>query len=151
LKVTKVYHHEEHEDHEGSNVLTRITSSLPESVERLVTETVDAAMAVHRELGPGFLERIYKEALCIELTARSIPYEREVPVAVTYRGVSINGQRLDLVVDGCVVVELKAVTKVDPIHEAKVISYLKTAGLRVGLLMNFHTRLLKDGIDRIVV
>jgi GxxExxY protein len=103
-----------------------------------------------RCIGRSVLD-FWNGSLCIELDARSLPFEREVPVAVKYRGTSITGQRIDLLVDGCVLVELKAVVKVDPIHQAKVISYLKSSGLRIGLLINFHSRLLKDGIDRIVV
>ena len=132
-------------------MLTRATSVLPENVERVAEAVIGAAIAVHRELGPGFLERIYEDALCIELTTRTIRFEREKPIGVLYRGVLIPGQRVDLVVEDLVVVELKAITKVDPIHEAIVLSYLKTMKLRLGLLINFHARLLKEGLQRIAL
>lgn len=121
------------------------------NVELVARQTIGAAIEVHRALGPGFLERIYQEALCLELHARGIRFDRERPVSVTYRGVAIPGQRIDLIVDGCVVVELKALSRLDLAHEAKLISYLRTIGLRLGLLLNFNGTTLRDGIKRIVV
>jgi len=88
---------------------------------------------------------------CLELSHRRVRFEREKPIAVMYRDVPISGQRVDLIAEGALIVELKAVTRIDPIHEAIVLSYLKTTGLRLGLLMNFHARLLKDSIQRIVL
>ena len=132
-------------------MLTRTTSSLPQHVETIATRIIGAAIDVHRVLGPGFLERIYMEALCLEFVAQGIPFERERAVTVMYRGVQIAGHRLDLVVEGVVIVELKAVRRTDPLHEATLISYLKATGLRLGLLINFNDRLLKDGVQRIVV
>jgi GxxExxY protein len=114
-------------------------------------EVIGGAIEVHRQLGPGFLERIYKDALCIELLARGISFERERAVVVRYRDVPIPGQRIDLIVGGQVIVELKAAVRVDPISEARLISYLRTTGLRLGLLMNFNAHTLKDGLKRIVV
>ena len=125
-------------------------ASIPEETERVATSVIGAAIAVHRELGPGFLERIYLEALCLELHALGISFQRECAVSVTYRGIAIPGQRIDLIVGERVVIELKAVAKIDPIHDAKVLSYLKTTGLRLGLILNFHVAVLKDGIRRIV-
>lgn len=124
---------------------------IPIATERVVKEVIGAAIQVHRTLGPGFLERIYAEALCLELHARDLSFERERPIVVTYRGVDIPGQRVDLIVAGCVIVELKAISKFDPIHEAKVISYLKTTGIRVGLLLNFHAPTLRAGLKRLVL
>ncbi len=132
-------------------MLTRISSTLPDDVEAVATEVIGAAIEVHRALGPGFLERIYLEALCLELSARRIAFERERPIAVTYRGVDIAGQRLDLLVEGVLIIELKAVARPDPIHESKVTSYLRATGLRLGLLINFNEKLLKAGVRRIVV
>jgi GxxExxY protein len=118
----------------------------------LITRIIGCAIRVHKELGPGFLERIYATALAFELHAEAIPFEREVSVVVNYRGVvPIEGQRMDFIVAGSVILEIKAVTRVDPIVEAKMISYLRTAKIKVGLLMNFNELLLKDGIRRIVV
>jgi GxxExxY protein len=102
-------------------------------------------------LGPGFLERIYQEALCIELQLRGVSFERERPILVHYRGVSIPGQRIDLIVDTCLVVELKAASRFETAHHGQVLSYLRTTGLRLGLLLNFSCPTLKDGIRRIVL
>jgi len=116
----------------------------------LVRRVIGCALAVHRELGPGFLESIYRKAMCIELEAREIPFEVEKPILVAYRGRVIPGQRVDLLVGGEVVVELKAVSAIEPGHVAQVLSYLKTTGLRLGLVINFRETLLKHGIRRIV-
>jgi GxxExxY protein len=123
---------------------------IPVDLNEITAQIIGSALAVHRELGPGFLESIYARALCIELQARSLPFEREKTIPVLYRGVPIPGQRVDLIVDSRVVVEVKSVSAIEPIHVAQLVSYLKTTGLRVGLLINFHERLLKDGIRRIV-
>ena len=124
---------------------------IPPSVERVATDLIGAAIEVHRHLGPGFLERIYQEALCAECQIRQIPFESECSVTVNYKGQVIAGQRIDLIVDGCVVVELKATTRIDAIHESMVVSYLRTTGLRLGLLLNFNCRTMKEGVKRIVV
>ena len=100
---------------------------------------------------PGFLETIYQQALCLELHARGIRFDRERAVTVLYRGHAIPGQRIDLIVENAVLVELKATTRIDPILEAKVISYLRTTRLRLGLVLNFNCRTLKEGIKRIVL
>ena len=125
--------------------------SVPDELNRVTERVIGAAMAVHRELGPGFLESIYAQALRIELEARRLPFEWEKPIDVLYRDTRIRGQRVDLVVDGSVLVEIKAAGAIEPIHVAQVVSYLKTTGLRVGLLINFRERLLKDGIRRVVL
>ena len=124
---------------------------IPREIEAVANETIGAAITVHRTLGAGLLEKIYQEALCLELHARGIPFERERPLFVRYRDVPIAGQRVDLVVGGCVIVELKAVSRFDESHEARVISYLRSSGLRLGLLMNFNAPTLKAGLKRIVV
>lgn len=128
-----------------------IFEPIPSNVEFIATQTIGAAIEVHRALGPGFLEKIYQEALCLELQAREIRFERERPVAVHYRGVSIPGQRIDLIVDTCLIVELKATEALDTAHTAQLISYLRTTGLRLGLLLNFNRPTLRDGIRRIVL
>lgn len=115
-----------------------------------MSHTIGAAIAVHRALGPGFIEMIYRKAMCIELKARNLAFEEERSVYVTYRGVPISGQRVDLIVQGLIVVELKAVTHFDYVHKAQLISYLKTTGLRGGLLINFRVPVLRDGIRRVV-
>jgi GxxExxY protein len=123
---------------------------VPIETERAASETIGAAIEVHRHLGPGFLEKIYQEALCLELCSRGIEFEREKAITVDYKGIAIPGQRVDLIVSGCVLVELKAAVALHVIHEAKLISYLKTTGLRLGLLLNFHEPTLKQGLKRIV-
>jgi GxxExxY protein len=89
--------------------------------------------------------------MCIELTTHSIPFECERAITVSYRGVPIAGQRVDLIVANAVIVELKAVTRLDPVFQAKLISYLRTTGIRVGLLINFNVPLLREGIKRLIV
>lgn len=103
----------------------------------LTAEIIGAAIAVHKALGPGFLESIYEEALCIELTLRKIPFERQRRIIVTYRDQLIGEHRLDLLVAGRVVVELKATRDLDPIHFAVVRSYMKATNVISGLLLNF--------------
>jgi GxxExxY protein len=124
---------------------------IPAKTECAARQTIGAAIEVHRVLGPGFLERIYQEALCLELQARGIDFERERPVAVQYRGVAIPGQRIDLIVNSCVVVELKVAAGFDVVHDAQLISYLRTTGLRLRLLLNFSGPTLRNGIRRIVL
>ena len=119
--------------------------------EVVASHIIGAGIEVHRTLGPGFLEAIYQQALCLELDARGIRFERERAVAVHYRGHAIPGQRVDLIVENAVLVELKATTRTDPMLEAKVISYLRTTGLRLGIVLNFNCQTLKEGIKRIVV
>jgi len=112
---------------------------------------VDAAIEVHRVLGPGLLESAYEEALCHELNLRGITFERQKAMPVTYKGVKLNcGYRLDLLVDGLVVVELKAVERIEPVFEAQLITYLKLTGLWLGLLLNFNVPVMKRGIRRMV-
>ena len=119
-------------------------------VNKLARAVVDAAIEVHRCLGPGFFESVYEEALCVELVARGIPFARQPIVTIHYKGQEIGEGRLDLLVGGCLVVELKAIEALAPIHSAQVISYLKATGHHLGLLINFNVPLLKDGIRRII-
>jgi GxxExxY protein len=107
---------------------------------------------VHRELGPGLLESAYEACLAFELESRGLRVERQRSLPVVYRGVRVDcGYRMDLIVEEQVIVELKAVDRLLPIHEAQMLSYLKLSGLRVGLLINFHSLLLKDGVRRLVL
>ena len=113
---------------------------------------VDAAMKVHSALGPGLLESAYAACLRHELIKRGFKVASEVPVPVVYDGIRLEaGYKLDLLVEDTVVVELKAIEALAPIHQAQIISYLKLAGKSVGLLINFHLLHLKDGIKRFVV
>lgn len=115
-------------------------------------EIVDAAIAVHRELGPGLLESAYEQCLAFELVRRGLKVERQKVLPVIYQELRIDaGYRLDLLVQDRVVVELKSVEKLESIHEAQVLTYLKLSRCRIGLLLNFNVRLLKDGIRRLVL
>ena len=140
-----------HEAHEVSPFRLRQKSPLDPDAERMMTHTIGCAISVHRELGPGFLESIYKKAMRIELEARGIPYEVERPVRVAYRDIEIPGQRVDFIVGGLIVVELKTVRRLDGVHVGQLFSYLKTTGLRGGLLINFRVPLLVKGLKRIVL
>jgi len=106
---------------------------------------------VHRILGPGFLESVYEEALAIELELRGVSFERQKTISVSYKGHRIGEGRADFFVEGSLVVELKAAEHLLPIHQAQVLSYLKTTGCRLGLLINFHERLLRNGVKRVVL
>jgi GxxExxY protein len=123
---------------------------LSPDVDRLVERVIGCGISVHRELGPGFFERVYHHAYCIELTAAGIPFQSEVPVLVTYRGQPLCEHRIDLIVDEKVIVELKAVERLDRIHQAQLVAYLKATRLHVGLLMNFNAEYLKAGLKRVV-
>ncbi|GIW91152.1 MAG: hypothetical protein KatS3mg109_1584 [Pirellulaceae bacterium] len=120
-----------------------------ENKDHLTEKIIGAAIEVHRILGPGLLESIYLDALCIELELRGISFQRQVEVDVVYKGTTIKGQRIDLVVEGEVVVETKCVTKLPEVALAQVLSYLKATGLRRGLLLNFGTARMVDGIKRV--
>ena len=119
-------------------------------LDRLAHAVISAAIEVHRALGPGYLESIYEEALCVELELRRIPFARQAPIAVVYKGHLVGEGRLDLLIDNRLIVELKAVDALAPIHTAQLISYLKATGCHLGLLLNFHAPVLKDGIRRVV-
>jgi len=123
---------------------------IPAEDEELARKVIGAAIEVHRHLGPGFIDSIYRRALCHELTLLGIPYEDEKPILVPYKHIHIPGQRLDILVAGRIILELKTVEEFAPIHLAKLISYLKATGLRLGFLINFKTQVLKDGIKRVV-
>jgi GxxExxY protein len=124
-------------------------ADLPPEQEAIVSEIIGCAIAVHRELGPGFKESIYHTALRLEFDSRTISYENEKPIEVKYRRWTIPGQKVDLIVAGLVIVEIKAVPRLRVLHRCQLQSYLKTTGLPVGLLMNFDARLLKDGLQRV--
>ena len=118
-------------------------------LEDLSSEVIAAAIEVHRELGAGLLESAYEECLCHELTLRTIPFERQVPQPVSYKGVLLDcGYRLDLLVAGKLGLELKSVAAIEPIHEAQLLTYLRLSRCKVGLLINFNVPLLKQGIIR---
>jgi GxxExxY protein len=122
-----------------------------ETLNQLSEAIIGAAIAVHRELGPGLLESAYESCLEYELLDRGYQVERQKELPVVYRGIEVDcGFRLDLRVNGLVIVELKAVERLERIHEAQLLSYLKLTGLHLGLLMNFNVPRLADGIKRLV-
>lgn len=129
----------------------RLPSPLTAHAEHAMSETIGCAIRVHQALGPGFLESIYRKAMQIELNAAGLSYESERPVHVKYRDVDIKGQRVDLIVESAIVVELKSVVRLDEVHRAQLISYLRTTGLRGGLLINFRVPVLQRGLRRIVL
>jgi GxxExxY protein len=118
-----------------------------------LTETIiGAAIEVHRTIGPGLLESAYEECLCRELSLRQVPFQRQAPLPVSYKGIQLDcGYRLDLLVAGQVVLELKSIERLEAIHEAQLLTYLRLSKCRVGLLINFNVPLLKDGIVRRVL
>ena len=135
-----------------------LTTEVTESTEpirdanRLTEIVIGCAIEVHRALGPGLLESAYEIWLCRELSLRRIAFERQVAIPVDYKGVKLDcGSRADLVVDGKILAEIKAVDQLAPIHEAQVLSYLKLSGLKVGLLINFNERVLTHGVRRKVL
>jgi GxxExxY protein len=122
---------------------------MEQTANQLTEQIIGASIEVHRELGPGLLESTYEAALAFELSARGLAFERQAALPVRYKGLLIEvGYRLDLLVGDSVIVELKAVERVDRIHEAQLMTYLKLSGKKVGLLINFNVPLLKDGIIR---
>lgn len=115
-------------------------------------EIIAAALEVHRHLGPGLLESAYEECLCHELDLRNISFERQKPLPISYKGKSLDcAYRLDLVVGNRILLELKSIEKLLPIHEAQILTYLKLSGIKTGLLINFNEQLLKEGIRRFVL
>jgi GxxExxY protein len=122
-------------------------------IEEQITEgIIGAAIEVHRHLGPGLLESAYDECLCHELHLRSLSFQRQVELPIDYKGVKLDcGYRLDLVVENAVIVELKSVERILPIHHAQLLTYLRLTGRKVGLLINFNVSVLKNGIVRRVL
>jgi GxxExxY protein len=113
---------------------------------------IGCAIEIHRILGPGLLESAYEECLCHELRLRQLPFERQKMVPVVYKGAHLDSAyRLDLLVDGRVIVEVKTVEKLLPIHDAQLLTYLRLTGIKTGLLLNFNSPVLKDGIRRMVL
>ena len=120
-------------------------------VNKLSSKIIGAAIEVHKKLGPGLLESTYEECLCFEMTLRGLSFKRQEPLPIEYKGTKLDcGYRLDIVVENKVIIELKACDKIEPIHRAQLLTYLKLSGLNLGLLLNFNTPVMRDGIVRIV-
>jgi GxxExxY protein len=116
----------------------------------LTERVIGAAIEVHRALGPGLLESAYEACLARELTLRSVPFHRQLPLPINYRGERVeSAYRLDFLVDDTVILEVKAVEETHPIHEAQLLTYLRLSGKPVGLIINFNTKVLRDGIRRL--
>jgi GxxExxY protein len=143
--------HDGHDGHDGKRWAMRLRSPLSYREEEVMSGVIDCAMHVHKTLGPGFLESIYKKAMCVAMSKARLQYEREKSIEVCFEGIPIHGQRMDLFVEDLIVVELKSVTRFEEIHTAQVLSYLKAIGRRGGLLINFRVPLLHRGIRRIVL
>ncbi len=125
------------------------TSDIEESIAKQI---VDSAYSVHKTLGPGLLEKIYEVCLCHELTKRGVRYQRQVDVPIIYDGIVFNeGLRLDVIVEECIICELKAVEEINPVWEAQLLSHLKLTGKHLGFLINFNVPLIKDGIRRFIL
>ena len=120
-------------------------------LKELTERIIGCAIEVHRQLGPGLLEATYESALCIELNNAGLKHVRQPMFPVLYKGQAIGEYRLDLLVEDLVVVEIKSVERFDPIFESQVLTYLRVTGKKVGLLMNFNSRLLRDGVKRFVL
>lgn len=123
----------------------------PDNKDPLTEKIIGCAIEVHRVLGPGLLELSYEAALAIEFQSAKINFQRQLVIPVSYKGRPIGEHRLDFLVEDAVVVELKSVERFDPIFEAQVLTYLRLSGKRRGLLINFNSRLLKDGVKRFVL
>jgi GxxExxY protein len=120
--------------------------------EQVAREAVDAIYKIHSTLGPGLLESVYETCLEYELRKRGLVVERQKPVAIVYEEVRMEvGFKIDLLVNGCVLIELKAVERMIPVFDAQLLTYLKLSGIRLGLLVNFNTKLIKEGIRRVIL
>ena len=120
-------------------------------LDALAYKVIGAAMEVHRKLGPGFLENVYEEALCVELTERGIAFEQQVEISIDYKGHAVGKARLDLLIEKELIVELKTIDRFAPIHKAQAISYLRATGLDLVLLINFNVPVLKEGLKRVIL
>ena len=123
---------------------------LQKRINDITERLIGCGISVHRVLGPGLLESAYEECICFELNEAGLKFERQVPLPVIYKGVKLDcGYRMDIVIENLVIAEIKAVERLLPIHDAQLLSYLRLYDKRVGLLMNFHAVVLKNGLKRI--
>ena len=131
--------------------MSKTYDPIPEYMEKVAKEVVDSAFHVHQELGPGLLEQIYEACMNYELGTRKLHVESQVIYPVFYKEIQMDtGLRIDLLVEDCIVVELKSVEKLNPLYEAQLLTYLKLANKRLGFLINFNVPLIRDGIKRLV-
>ena len=121
------------------------------NMNQLSSRIIGAAIEVHKNLGPGLLESAYEECLCHELSIQGLLFEKQKPLSIDYKGKKLDcGYRLDIVVEKAVIIELKSCEKIEPIHKAQLLTYLKLSGLNLGLILNFNVPFMRDGIVRIV-
>ena len=121
------------------------------NINQLSSKIIGAAIEVHKTLGPGLLESAYEQCLCHELSIQGLLFEKQKPLSIDYKGQKLDcGYRLDVIVEKAVIIELKSCEKIEPIHKAQLLTYLKLSGLNLGLILNFNVSLMKDGIVRIV-
>lgn len=119
-----------------------------EAINQLTERIIGCAIEVHKTFGPGLLEAMYEEALCIELADAGLKYQRQVAIPALYKGREVGEYRIDLLVENAVIVELKSVERFDPVFEAQILTYLRVTSKKVGLLINFNSRLLTSGVKR---
>lgn len=144
-----IYPPQRHRGHRGFTENLFEWKCMNTNVNQLSREIIGSAIEVHRKLGPGLLESCYRQCLCRELLLRGVPYQRERKLPLEYRGLKLEcGYRIDILVSGVVVVEVKSVEALAPIHDAQLLTYLRLGGWRVGLSINFNVVVLKDGIHR---
>ncbi len=142
----------DHKKKTGKEIITTKSTEIQTDLNKITERIIGAAIAVHRELGPGLLESTYEACLTYELIDRGLAVERQKQLPVNYRDKRLDlGYRIDILVEEAVIIELKAVERLEPIHQAQLLSYLKLSGCRIGLLINFNVRVLKDGIRRLML
>jgi GxxExxY protein len=135
-----------------SSMIEKISDGPVYYDEGLTEKIIACAIEVHRHLGPGLLESAYEECMCHELNLQGMPFERQRPLPLEYKGIKLDcGYRMDIVVNNSVVMELKCVDKITSIHEAQLLTYLRLSKIKTGLIINFYTGLLKHGIKRLVL
>ena len=140
-----------HQDTKAPSALAQPANKL-DDLDDIAKSIVNCAFLVHKTLGPGLLESYYEEALCYELEQSGLEYESQKPVPVPYKDIFLNGQfRLDLIVENQIIIELKCVEKLNDMHTAQILTYMKLANARLGFLINFNTALIKNGIKRFVL
>ena len=120
-------------------------------INQLSSKIIGAAIQVHKALGPGLLESAYEECISHELSSQGLSIERQKPLAINYKGIKLDcGYRLDIVVENTIILELKSCEKIEPIHKAQLLTYLKLSGLNLGLILNYNVPVMRDGIVRLV-
>ena len=125
---------------------------LSEGIEIVAKKVIDAAYVIHRELGPGLLEKVYEICFCYELSKRGIKFKRQVNILIVYDGKMLDESfRIDVLIEDKIICEIKAVIEMNPVYEAQILTYMKLTNKRLGFLINFNVPLIKDGIKRIIL